>query len=162
LSGAAVTELVWVPRASAIARDAGARLREFSPFQHWRPVLETPGVSFVNLQYGECAAELDQARQTMGIEIWQPPGIDLKNDLDDVAALTCALDLVIAPANATSNIAAACGAPTWFISTPVGWPRLGGDRYPWYPSARVFAPDRFGQWEAVMRQAADALRDLAG
>ena len=29
MSGAAVTELVWVPRASAIARDAGARLREF-------------------------------------------------------------------------------------------------------------------------------------
>jgi len=29
LSGAAATELVWVPRASAIAREAGARLREF-------------------------------------------------------------------------------------------------------------------------------------
>jgi tetratricopeptide (TPR) repeat protein len=139
----------------------GARLREFSPFEQWRVVLETPGVSFVNLQYGECAAELEQARRTMGLEIWQPPGIDLKNDLDDVAALTCALDMVIAPANATSNIAAACGVPAWFISTPAGWPRLGADRYPWYGNARVFIPERFGEWDPVMREAADAMRDWA-
>ncbi|MDR3513462.1 MAG: tetratricopeptide repeat protein [Caulobacteraceae bacterium] len=135
----------------------GARLREFSPFEQWRPVLETPGVSFVNLQYGECAAELAEAREAMGLDIWNPPGIDLKNDLDDVAALTCALDLIIAPANATSNIGAACGAPVWFISTPIGWPRLGAARYPWYPHARVFIPERFGQWDGVMREAAEAL-----
>jgi Tfp pilus assembly protein PilF len=30
------------------------RARQFSPFEAWRPVLETPGVTFVNLQYGDC------------------------------------------------------------------------------------------------------------
>jgi tetratricopeptide (TPR) repeat protein len=139
----------------------GARLREFSPFEQWRPVLETPGVSFVNLQYGECAAELAQARETMGLDIWQPPGIDLKDDLDDVAALACALDLIVAPPNATSNIGAACGALAWFITTPTGWPRLGQGRYPWYPQSRVFITERFGQWHAVMRETADALRAWA-
>jgi tetratricopeptide (TPR) repeat protein len=139
----------------------GARLREFSPFEQWRAVMETPGVSIVNLQYGDCEAELAQARQAMGLDIWQPPGIDLKNDLDDVAALTCALDLIIAPANATSNIAAACGAPVWFISTPIGWPRLGAARYPWYPHTRLFIPERFGQWDGVMQEAAAALRRWA-
>jgi hypothetical protein len=123
--------------------------------------METPGVSIVNLQYGDCDAELAQARQAMGLDIWQPPGIDLKNDLDDVAALTCALDLIIAPANATSNIAAACGAPVWFISTPIGWPRLGAARYPWYPHTRLFIPERFGQWDGVMQEAAAALRRWA-
>jgi tetratricopeptide (TPR) repeat protein len=140
----------------------GARLREFSPFEQWRPVLETPGVSFVNLQYGDCAAELNQARTVMGLDIWSPPDIDLKNDLDDVAALTCALDLIVGPANATSNIAGACGAPVWFISTPIGWPRLGAARYPWYPDTRLFVPQRFGHWDEVMREAAAALRAWAG
>lgn len=133
-----------------------ARRRYFSPFDQWRPVLQTPGVVFVNLQYGECEEELAQARAA-GLEIWSPPGVDLKDDLDEVAALTCALDLVIGPANATTNIAAACGAPVWLVSTPGAWPRLGTDRYPWYPQVRVFTPPAFNRWDPVMEEVAGAL-----
>jgi tetratricopeptide (TPR) repeat protein len=140
----------------------GARLREFSPFERWRGVLRAPGVTFVNLQYGDCDAELDQAREAFGVNIWRPPGIDLKMDLDDLAALCVALDLVLGPANATSNIAGACGAPVWLISTPVAWPRLGTDRYPWYPATRVFSTKAFGQWDGVMEEIAAALSDRVG
>lgn len=136
---------------------AGARHRFFSPFEQWEPVLRVPGASFINIQYGDCSEEIAEARAALGVEIWTPPGIDLKQDLDDVAALTSALDLIVGPANATSNIAAACGAPTWLISTPGAWPRLGTDRYPWYPQARVFAPPGFGDWEPVMQEVAAAL-----
>lgn len=135
----------------------GARLRYYSPFEHWAPVLATPGCVFVNLQYGDCAAEIAEAVERLGVEIWQPPGIDLKMELDEVAALCSALDLVIGPANATSNIAAACGTPLWLISTPAAWPRLGTDRYPWYPQARVFLPPAFNQWPQVMAEVAAAL-----
>jgi tetratricopeptide (TPR) repeat protein len=135
----------------------GARLRYFSPFEQWRPVLETRGATIVNLQYGECQAEIDQARETLGLEIWQPPGIDLKNDLDDVGALCCALDLVLGPPNATTNIASACGASVWTIFTPGSWSMLGSGRHPWYPQVRVFAPDRFNAWSAVMQDVAGAL-----
>ncbi|MDB5421158.1 MAG: flagellar protein FlbA [Brevundimonas sp.] len=135
----------------------GARMRHYSPFEQWRPILEVPGVAFVNLQYGECAEEIEQAREALGVEIWQPPGIDLKDDLDDVAALCCALDLSIGPANATTNLGAACGAPVWLISTPGAWPRLGTDRYPWYPQVRVFTPPAFNDWAPVMEAAAAAL-----
>ncbi len=144
--------LLW----KSLKLDASRR-RYFSPFDQWRPVLETPGRIFVNLQYGDCARELAQARDA-GFEIWNPPGIDLKEDLDDVAALGCALDLVIGPANATTNIAAACGAPVWLISTPGAWPRLGSDAYPWYPQARVFTPQAFNRWDGVMAEVAEALR----
>jgi tetratricopeptide (TPR) repeat protein len=134
-----------------------SRLREFSPFDRWRPVLETPGATFVNLQYGECDEELAHAREAFGVDIWRPPGLDLKNELDDLAALCCAIDLVLGPANATTNIAGACGAPVWLISTPTAWPRLGTDRYPWYPNTRVFKTKAFGQWDEVMREIAQAL-----
>lgn len=134
-----------------------ARRRYFSPFEQWKPVLRRPGTTFVNLQYGDCAAELAQAHAD-GIDIWSPPGIDLKNDLDEVAALSCALDLIIGPANATTNIAAACGAPLWLISTPGAWPRLGTERYPWYPQARVFTPEAFNRWDPVMADIAEALK----
>jgi hypothetical protein len=135
----------------------GARLRYFSPFDYWRPVLATPGAVFVNLQYGDSEAESAQAARELGVELWRPPGIDLKNDLDDLAALTLALDLVIGPANATTNIAAACGAPVWLISTPGAWPKLGTERYPWYPTVRVFNPPAFTEWAPVMDQIAAEL-----
>jgi Flp pilus assembly protein TadD len=140
----------------SMIRDSG-RIRHFSPFEQWKSVFATPGMRFVNLQYGDCADELQEARERFGVDIWEPPGIDLKQDLDDVAALTCALDLSIGPANATTNIAAACGAPVWLISTPGAWPRLGTDRYPWYPQVRVFAPPAYNRWEPVMAEVAEAL-----
>jgi tetratricopeptide (TPR) repeat protein len=135
----------------------GDRGRNFSPFHLWAPVLKTPGVTFVNIQYGDCTREIEQARRDLGVDLWQPPGIDLKDDLDEVAALACALDLTLGFANATSNLAAACGAPTWIISVPGAWTRLGTDRMPWYPQARIFLPPAFGQWEPVMDEVATAL-----
>lgn len=134
-----------------------ARHRFFSPFKMWEPVLRTPGAVFVNLQYGDCEQEIAWARKELGVEIWTPPAIDLKNDLDDVAALTCAIDLTIGFANATMNLAAACGAPTWLVTTQGAWPRLGSDHYPWYPQVRVFATEAYGEWEPVMAQISTAL-----
>jgi tetratricopeptide (TPR) repeat protein len=136
---------------------ASARARYYSPFELWAPVLKTPGVSFVNVQYGDCEPEIEWARRELGVEIWTPPGIDLKQDLDDIAALCAALDLTLGFANATSNIAAAAGAPTWIVSAPGAWPRLGTDHMPWYPQARVFTPERLGEWEATMSAVAEAL-----
>ena len=145
--------VVW----KSLKVDSG-RFRFYSPFDDWAPVLSTPGIRFVNLQYGDSREEVAEANRRFGIDIWTPPGLDLKDDLDGVAALSCALDLVIGPANAATNLSAACGAETWLISTPGAWPRLGTDRYPWYPSVRVFSPQRYSQWEPVMQEVAQALR----
>ncbi len=133
------------------------RGRQFSPFESWRAVLQTPGAVFVNLQYGDCDEEIAYAKDTFGVEIWQPPGIDLKKDLDDVAALCAAVDLVIGFSNATINLAGAVGAPIWMMSAPKAWTKLGTDRYPWYPQARVFSPADFSDWEPVMEEVAAAL-----
>ncbi|MBW0151643.1 MAG: tetratricopeptide repeat protein [Phenylobacterium sp.] len=140
----------------------GARRRYFSPFEAWAEVLAVPGVSFINLQYGDCAAELDQARREMGVDIWTPPGIDLKQDLDDIAALTCALDLVVGFPNATVNLAGACGASAWITSAPGAWPRLGSDHYPWYPQMRVFTASALGDWSPMLSQMATALGQSGG
>jgi len=140
----------------------GGRHRFFSPFELWEPVLKVPGICLVNLQYGNCEAELARAREDFGVEIWSPPGIDLKQDLDDVAALTCALDLTIGFANASLNLAGACGAPAWLVSPQCAWPKLGTERYPWYPQVRVFTPSSFGDWQPIMQSVALALAESFG
>ena len=115
------------------------RDRFYADFAQWRDVLTLNGIQFVNLQYGDVTEDLT------GLDLWTPD-IDLKNDLDDVAALCGALDGVIGPANATSNIAAAIGTPTWILSPQNAWTCLGTDHLPWYPNAQaVFAAP--GQWQ---------------
>lgn len=137
-----------------------ARHRFYSPFGQWAPVLTTPGAVMLNLQYGDSAEEIALAKAELGVDLVTPPGIDLKNDLDDLAALTSALDLVIGQANATTNIAAASGADVWLISTPGAWPKLGTDYYPWYPQIRVFNPPAYNDWDPVMAEIASALGKL--
>ena len=134
----------------------GNRARNYSPFDMWKPVLATPGVRYVNLQYGDAEGDLASAR-AQGLDIWTPPGIDLKADLDDLAALCRALDLVMGPSTATTNLAASVGVPVWLTVTPGAWPRFGTDGFPCYPSVRLFHAERFGDWEGTMAKLAEAV-----
>lgn len=137
------------------------RARQFSPFHLWEPVLRTEGVTFVNLQYGDCEEEIALAKEELGVDIWQPPGIDLKQDLDDVTALCAAVDLIIGFSNATTNLAGAAGAPIWLITGASAWTRLGESYYPWYPQARCFTATDYNDWTKPMAEIAEALKSLA-
>ena len=143
--------ILWKSLKSGTQRD-----RYFAAFEDWTDLLNLEGVTFVNLQYGDSDAEMALAAET-GLVIHQCQGIDLKNDLDDVAALCASLDVIIAPCNATSNIAAACGVPTWLLSLAGGWTQLGQDQYPWYPNARMFAPPSLNDWKPALGNIRDAL-----
>jgi hypothetical protein len=137
----------------------GERARQFSPFMLWRPVFETPGVTFVNLQYGDCSEEIALAKEEFGVDIWQPPGIDLKQDLDDVAALCCAMDLIVGFSNATTNLGGACGAPIWMLTGASAWTRLGAQSWPWYPQTRCFITPNYNDWDPTMQEVGAALRE---
>ncbi|MCR5875939.1 tetratricopeptide repeat protein [Phenylobacterium sp. J426] len=135
-----------------------AQRQKFYPsLELWAPLFATPGVIFVNLQVGDSADEVAAIVQATGADVRSLPGLDLKNDLDDLAALSCALDLVVGPATATTNIAAAAGATAWFATTPDAWPRLGTAAFPWYPQARAFSGDKAYDWPGVMAAVAAAL-----
>jgi len=138
----------------------GHRLKQYPPFEAFAPLLQLQGVSFINLQYGDCAFELERAR-AWGTEIWNGSGLDLTQDIDGAAALSAAVDLVIGVGNASTNLAAAVGVPTWFIAPrAASWPRLGTDRHPWFPNTRVFAAEVFNDWSGVFARLVDALTAL--
>jgi len=88
------------------------------------------------------------------VTIHQIDGLDLKDDLDGVAAACCALDVMIGPMNATTNLGAACGANIWFLTTAEAWPLLGSKDNPWYPSAKVFATPTLSSWGETMKEVA--------
>lgn len=109
----------------------------------------------VNLQCGDVSEDL-AAAEAAGVRIWTPP-MNLKDDLDDLAAISCALDLVIGPGIAGTNIAAAAGARTWLIHAPDDWHLLGTDRYPFYPRVRTFATGGFDGWPRAIAEVRAAL-----
>ncbi len=65
---------------------AGRAGRQFSPFEQWRPILETPGSPSSTCSTATATRRSPLAWEALGVEIWRPPGIDLMHDLDDVAA----------------------------------------------------------------------------
>jgi hypothetical protein len=103
------------------------RAKYFSPIEGWAPLLKTQGVSFVNLQYGDCAEELARAREEHGIAIHRIEGLDLRDDIDGTAALCAALDLVVSAPTAAAATAASVGAKVWFLAAGRTWPQLGTD-----------------------------------
>jgi tetratricopeptide (TPR) repeat protein len=133
------------------------RAKYFSPIDHWGPVLQTEGVSFVNLQYGDCAEELARAAAKFGVTVHQMDGLDLKDDIDGAAALCAALDLVISAPTAAAATAASVGAEVWFVTAGRTWPQLGTAEYPWYANTRVLWPEKFGDWATLMPEVADEL-----
>lgn len=127
----------------------GSRQRYFSSFDRWEPLLTTPGAVMINLQCGDVSEEL-AAAEAAGVRIWTPP-IDLKDDLEDVAALSLALDVVIGPGIAGVNLAAAVGATTWMTTAPDDWHFLGTETYPFYPHVRFFRRDSYDWGDAIKR-----------
>jgi hypothetical protein len=137
------------------------RAKYFSPIDGWAPVLKTEGVSFVNLQYGDCAEEIARAAQEHGVVIHQIEGLNLRDDIDGSAALCAALDLVLSAPTAAAATAASVGAEVWFLTAGRTWPQLGTDEYPWYAKTRVLSPENFGDWASLMPRVSEELAIFA-
>jgi hypothetical protein len=133
------------------------RKKYYSVLDFWGPILKTPGVTFINLQYGDCAAELARASELYGITIHALPDLDLKKDIEGAAALSCAVDLVLSAPTAAAATAASVGTETWFLTAGQTWPQLGTGEYPWYPKTRVLSPEKFADWPRLTAAVATEL-----
>jgi len=123
------------------------------------PLFATPGVRFVNLQYGDVAADLAAFAEAQGMSLLNFP--EAIRDLDEFAALICALDQVITVCNTTVHYAGALNKPCWVMTPYVPEWRYGltFSSMPWYPSTRMFRQPEMGDWESVIAQVQGALAD---
>ena len=130
-----------------------------APLPHWRSLLALPGLHFVSLQYGDCRADLEQARDELGVNLHHWP--EAIADYDETAALVCALDLVITVTTSVAHLAGALGRPVWMLvnAAPRWCYGSSGAGLPWYGSARLFRQSRLGAWDDVIAGMAEALQD---
>jgi hypothetical protein len=114
-------------------------------------LLSTPGTRFINLQPGECAAELQSLRERHGVQIQAWPERDFLHNLDVQAALIASLDLVITVPTVTAHLAGGLGVEVWNLlafSSSWRW-MVRRDDSPWYPSMRLFRQPVPGDWSEV-------------
>lgn len=154
------TRLIGV---SWVSQNLDFGVHKSMPLAHWAPLWKNAGTDacFVDLQYGDTADE----RAAAPFEIAHVDGLDLFHDLDGLAALIAACDLVITVSNTTAHLAGALGIPAWVL-LPKGNGRLwywGADQTTslWYPSVTLFRQQTPGNWKDVIARVSKRLTEFA-
>jgi hypothetical protein len=108
-------------------------------------------VHFINLQHGDCAAEIEQVDRDFGVTVHHWRDADNRNDIEGLAARMAAVDLVISVGNANVHLAGALGVTAWALLPQHGaWRWLSGrEDSPWYPAVRLFRQEAPNDWEAL-------------
>ena len=83
-------------------------------------------------------------------------------DFSDTAALIENLDLVISVDTSTLHLAASLGKETWLLNrfnSCWRWNSSNKTRTPWYPSMKIFNQRKLGQWDDVMDDVIQNLKE---
>ena len=119
------------------------------------PLLEVAEVQFCSFQQGPAAAD-------PMLDHWNIARLSgHTQEIADLAAALCAMDLVISVDGMPAHLAATLGRPTWIMlkhDADWRWMRERSDS-PWYPTARLFRQPAPGDWTSVAATVAQALRD---
>ncbi|MDC1357140.1 tetratricopeptide repeat protein [Pseudomonadota bacterium] len=88
------------------------RLKHYPPISEWSPILKIPDVTFINLQYVNFEDDLKTVQDELGVKVHHFDDLDQYNNVDDVAALCAALDMVVSTKVTPPFISSAVGTPT--------------------------------------------------
>ena len=125
------------------------RLPNYSSISEWSKILLTPDVTFINLQSKDFADDLAKVRDELGVTVHNFEDLDQFNNIDDVAALCTAIDMVVSNHGTLPLISVGVGTVTklanwrqspWnnILNNPVGSQVDIFERNTWEPWDNVF------------------------
>ena len=117
-------------------------------------------VVLVNLQYGDVADEIKEFKEETGIEVLQCASVDNREDLDGLAALIEACDLVVSTSNVTVHMAGALAKKTWVMLNyvPIYYWLLERTDSVWYPTLTLYRQPILDDWGSVFSSIRSDLR----
>ena len=126
------------------------RLPNYAPIDEWSPVISVPHVKFINLQYQDFADDLAKVREEFGVTVHHFDDLDQWNNIDDVAALCAALDIIVTTKITVNYISAGVGTPTKLaIWKQSGWNTIINN--PRGNSVNIFERNTWDTWENVFK-----------
>jgi tetratricopeptide (TPR) repeat protein len=128
----------------------------------FEPILRQDSCDFIDLQYGDTDHDRTAAGAKFGMTIMRDPEIDPMRDLDGLAALIAACDVVVTSSNVTAHLAGALGVET-HVLVPRGRGRIWywfEDRAdsPWYPRVRLHRQGEDSDWSPALAAIAAEIR----
>ena len=112
------------------------------------PVLKIPDVTFINLQYVDYENDLNEIKNDIGVTVHNFDDLDHFNDIDDVAALSAALDMIVSTKTTVPLISAAVGTSTKLAN----WKHSPWNNIllnPTGPSINIWERDTLEPWENI-------------
>lgn len=159
--GRPIIGIAWFSKNHRLGAQKSAALSE------WEALLSKDAL-FVNLQYGDTAADVADACARFGCDILTDASVNQMEDLDRFAAQVMAMDRIVSVSNTTVHFAGALGVDCTVVVAPsracLWYWGAEGEASPWYRSIRISRRARgegwAGQIEAVARSL--PLGDRAG
>jgi hypothetical protein len=144
-----------VPRIGVVWSAGSWNAARSIPFALLRPLCDTPGCEFWNLQGGpdrQAGAQLEA-----GMLLRDSAGCN--DGVLRLAGVISQLDLVITVDTLAAHLAGSLGVPVWLLlQHAADWRWMEGRvDSPWYPSLRVFRQPAPGAWPDVIRAVEDKL-----
>ena len=125
-----------------------------SVLEDWAPIFDAVDATFVNLQV-DVDPGVHKSPRIHDVE-----GLDLRNDLDGVAALISELDAVVSARCWVPILSGGLGVPTFCFSAPFNPFFFGQDQDPWMPAVRVYTSVGRADWSGPMMAIASDLLDV--
>jgi Tfp pilus assembly protein PilF len=119
--------------------------------QELKPLLDTPGITFYSLQFGERFAELEEAG--LASKVTRITDAQM-SDFHQTSGYIDQLDLLITVDTAVAHVAGALGKPVWTLlafANDFRWLKNRDDT-PWYPSMKLYRQTRPMQWSDVVQR----------
>lgn len=141
--------LVWTSTAPAIGQHKSVPLAAF------KPILDTPYVRFLNLQYGKAQEEGRDFHPSL-----ITTHIDTFFDLENVAAMIELCDVIISPSCATVHLAGAMGKDVLLLDANKlwYWNNRQGNESLWYPGVKIYQRENMNApWDLQLKQVKDEL-----
>ena len=95
---------------------SSSRFQNYANISELSPIFTVPEITFLNLQYVDFTDDLIKVEKDFGVKIHNFNDLDHFNNIDDVAALSICLDMVISTQGLVPIISAAVGTLTKLAS----------------------------------------------
>ena len=130
------------------------KLPYHSRLTDWQPIFNVPGLCFHSLQCESGSGEIEAAESEFGVVIRHYDDLDLKNDMEEVAAFMTALDCVVTTQCWLPHLGGALGVKMYLLSAQPNSYTMGLDANPWAPETEVFYKTWDANWDRPMASVA--------
>ena len=130
------------------ANMGSSRLPNYASISDLSPILTLPDITFINLQYIDFEDDLAKIQKDLGVIVHNFDDLDHYDNLDEVAALSAALDVVVSVQSAVPIITAGVGTCTKLAS----WRQSSFNSIlnsPLGPSLDKFFCDTWEPWDGI-------------